>query len=160
VPFEIPAWATGLEVDVRMDPAQWGRFTDFGVTVLDSAGRQVAQDPMEYAFGRLSSVLPAGHGGTSAELRLYPGFADAGDEREWSVVTTVRLYADSAVAVAGAGGEGALALPVRGEAAARFPLPASPWQLPGGFAPLGVILVRDGDRVWTRESEFGGGSGR
>ena len=160
VPFEIPAWATGLEVDVRMDPAQWGRFTDFGVTVLDSAGRQVAQDPMEYAFGRLSSVLPAGHGGTSAELKLYPGFADAGDEREWSVVTTVRLYADSAVAVAGAAGQGALALPVRGEAAARFPLPASPWPLPGGFAPLGVILVRDGDRVWTREGEVGGGTAR
>ena len=38
IPFLIPAWAVGLEIDVAMEPAQWGRFTDFGVTVLDSAG--------------------------------------------------------------------------------------------------------------------------
>ncbi len=78
IPFEIPAWATGLEVDVAMDRGQWGRFTDFGVTVLDSAGRQIAQDPMEYAFGRLSTTLPDGHGDTRAELTLLPGPGGSG----------------------------------------------------------------------------------
>ena len=154
VRFDIPAWATGLEVDLRMDPAQWGRFTDFGVTVLDSLGRQLAQDPVEYAFGRLSTLLPEGHGGISAVLSLYPGFAEAGDEGEWSVVTTVRLYADSAVAVAAADGTGELRLQRRARGAARFPLPASPWPLPAGFSPMGVVLVREGEQVWTRESGF------
>ena len=153
VPFEIPSWATGLEVDIRMDPEQWERFTDFGVTVLDSLGRQVAQDPMEYSLGRLSTLLPEGHGRVRARLSLYPGFADAGDTREWSAVATVRLYADSAVAVE-ADGTGKLRLPPGARGAARFRLPDSPWPLPPGFSPLGVILVREGEQVWTRESGF------
>jgi subtilisin family serine protease len=158
VPFEIPAWANGLEVDIRMDREQWERFTDFGVTVVDSLGRQVAQDPLEYSFGRLSGLLPEKPGRMRARLSLYPGFADAGDAREWSVVATIRLYADSAVAVE-ADGTGELRLPPRARGAARFRLPESPWPLPEGFSPLGVILVREGEQVWTRESGFSG-SGR
>ena len=154
VPFDIPAWATGLEVDVRMDREQWGRFTDFGVTVLDSAGGQLAQDPLQYAFGRLSTLLPEGHRGTRATLSLYPGFADAGDEREWSVVATIRLYADSAMAVAPAEGTGELRLQPGARGAVRFRLPPSPWPLSDGFSPLAVVLVRDGEQVWTRESAF------
>ena len=152
--FDIPGWATGLEVDVRMSPEQWERFTDFGVTVLDSLGRQVAQDPLEYSFGRLSTVLPQGHGGTRATLALYPGFADARDEGEWSVVTTIRLYADSAVPVPPSAAAGELRLKPGAAAEARFELPGTPWPLPPGFAPLGVVLVRHGGQVWTRESGF------
>ena len=110
VAFDIPPWATGLEVDLRMDPSQWERFTDFGMTVLDSAGRQLAQGPQQYAFGRTSTLLPEGHGNIRARLSLYPGFADADDDREWNVVTTIRLYADSAIAVPPAEGSGELRL--------------------------------------------------
>jgi hypothetical protein len=159
IPFDIPAWTTGVEVDVAMDREQWGRFTDFGVTVLDSIGRQLAQDPMEYAFGRLSTVLPDGHGGTRAELTLFPGFADPADDQPWSATTTIRLYADSAVAIAPtASGEVSLAPGQR--ASARFRLPPAPWPMPPGFAPLGVILARVGEQVWTRESGFAERGGR
>jgi hypothetical protein len=142
-----------------MDREQWGRFTDFGVTVLDSAGRQLAQDPLQYAFGRLSTLLPAGHRGMRARLSLYPGFADADDEREWSLVATIRLYADSAIAVAPAEGTGELRLPPGASGAVGFRLPPSPWALPEGFSPLAVILAREGEQVWTREGAFTG-SGR
>jgi hypothetical protein len=154
LPFDIPTWAAGLEVDLAMDPAQWGRFTDFGVTVLDSVGRQLAQHPSQYAFGRLSTVLPDAHGGTRAELTLFPGFADAGDDRPWSAVATIRLYADSAVAVAPAAGAGEVPLQPGERGGRSFKLGASPWPLPPGFSPLGVVLVRIGDQVWTRESGF------
>ena len=154
IPFEIPAWATGLEVDVAMDPEQWGRFTDFGVTVLDSMGRQLAQDPMEYAFSRLSTVLPDGHGGTRAELTLFPGFADSADDRPWSAATTIRLYADSAVAVAPTAGAGEVSVAPSRTSSVRFGLPPAPWPMPPGFSPLGVILARIGEQVWTRESGF------
>ena len=33
-----------------MAPEQWDRITDFGVSVYDSAGRQVAKNPMRYAL--------------------------------------------------------------------------------------------------------------
>jgi len=161
ISFDIPAWATGLEVDVAMDREQWGRFTDFGVTVLDSTGRQLAQDPMEYAFGRLSTVLPDGHGGTGAELTLFPGFADPADDRPWSATATIRLYADSAVAVAPApASDGEASIGPGQRASVRFQLPPAPWPMPQGFAPLGVILVRVGEQVWTRESGFAERSGR
>jgi hypothetical protein len=154
VPFDIPAWATGLEVDLRMDREQWGRFTDFGVTVLDSAGRQLAQGPLQYAFGRLSTPLPEGHGEVRARLSLYPGFADAGDESEWSVATTIRLYADSAIAVPATEGTGELQLKPGARGVVRFRLPSTPWSLAEGFSPLAVVLVREGEQVWTRESAF------
>jgi hypothetical protein len=154
VPIDIPAWATGLEVDVRMDPAQWGRFTDFGVTLLDSAGGQLAQAPLQYAFGRLSTLLPEGHRGMRATLSLYPGFADADDEREWTVAGTIRLYADSAIAVSPADGTGELRLRPGARGVAGFRLPPAPWPLPEGFSPLAVVLAREGEQVWTRESAF------
>ncbi len=160
IPFDIPAWATGLEVDVAMDREQWGRFTDFGVTVLDSTGRQLAQDPMEYAFGRLSTVLPDGHGGTRAELTLFPGFADPADDRRWSATATIRLYADSAVAIAPVASDGEVSVAPGQTASVRFQLPPAPWPMPAGFAPLGVILARVGEQVWTRESGFAERSGR
>jgi subtilisin family serine protease len=159
IPFDIPAWATGLEVDVAMDREQWGRFTDFGVTVLDSMGRQLGQDPMEYAFGRLSTVLPGGHGATRAELTLFPGFADPADDRPWSATATIRLYADSAVAIPPVSDGDEVSLPAGQEASVRFRLPPAPWPMPPGFAPLGVILARVGDQVWTRESGFAERSG-
>jgi hypothetical protein len=159
IPFELPAWATGLEVDMAMDREQWGRFTDFGVTVLDSMGRQLAQQPMEYAFGRLSTVLPDGHGGTRAELTLFPGFADSADDRPWSATATIRLYADSAVAIAPTASGGEVSLAPGQKASARFRLPPAPWPMPPGFAPLGVILARVGEQVWTRESGFAERSG-
>ena len=161
IPFDIPAWATGLEVDMTMDRELWGKFTDFGVTVLDSMGRQLAQDPMEYAFGRLSTVLPDGHGGTRAELTLFPGFADAANERPWSATATIRLYADSAVAVAPAAGSGGETTIGSGQrTSVRFRLPPAPWPMPRGFAPLGLILARVGEQVWTRETGFAERSGR
>jgi hypothetical protein len=160
IPFDLPAWATGLEVDVAMDRDQWGRFTDFGVTVLDSMGRQLAQDPMEYAFGRLSTVLPDGHGGTRAELTLFPGFADPAEDRPWSATATIRLYADSAVAVAPAASDGEVFLAPGQRASVPFQLPTAPWPMPQGFAPLGVVLARVGEQVWTRESGFAERNGR
>jgi subtilisin family serine protease len=161
IPFDIPAWATGLEVDVAMDRGQWGRFTDFGVTVRDSAGRQIAQDPMEYAFGRLSTPLPDGHGGARAELTLFPGLADSTDQQPWTADATIRLYADSSVTVTPAPpGTGDVTISAGRSAAVRFQLPPAPWTLPEGFAPLGVFLARSGGQVWTREDGLAERSGR
>ena len=83
-----------------MDRAQWGRFTDFGLTLFDSDGRQLGEGStgvrLRASLGRCRKARrPAG------EAVAVPGIRGSGDESQWSVTTTIRLYADTMVAVAG-----------------------------------------------------------
>lgn len=153
VQFTVPAWASSLVVDVAMDREQWERFTDFGVSVFDSSGRQLAKDPLNYAFGRTRVDLPERHGDVTLTLALYPGFADLYDDAPWSVRTWVRTYADSGVALApvATGDSTARVAPGR-RAQVIFELGDSPWRLPERFYPLGALIVRTGEEVWTRET--------
>jgi hypothetical protein len=145
----IPAWVKSVAVDVSMPASEWERFTDFGVTLFDSAGRQIAQQPMNYALGRLTADLPADHGAIAAELGLYPGLADPAGEQSWRARVTVRLYADSAVQ-ASQPSEGA-PIPPGGSTTLRLTAPAPPWSGSPGFAPLAAFIVQAGDGLFTRE---------
>ncbi|MBK8005791.1 MAG: S8 family serine peptidase [Gemmatimonadetes bacterium] len=148
--FRLPPWAIHATIDVRMPPEQWPAFTDFGVTMLDGAGRILGKSPMNYAFGRLHVDLTGMDRTASpeAELRLLPGFADPGGGR-WTATVSIRLYADSASVRPLPGGP--LTVPARQAATQVLPfsgpgLPAGP-----GFVPLAIVVVREADRTWTLE---------
>jgi subtilisin family serine protease len=149
IPFVVPAWARSVVVDLTMSREQWSRFTDFGFTLFDSAGRQIEKKPLNYAFGRLQAKLPVGHAGMPVELALFPGFADTADQ-SWTARASIRLYADSAIAL-GPTGERAMTIPAGKTATARFTLPESPWPLGDGFFPLAVLAARADEHTWTRE---------
>jgi tripeptidyl-peptidase II len=149
IPFVAPAWARSIVVDVTMSREQWSRFTDFGVTLFDSAGRQIEKQPLNYAFGRLQARLPGDHAGMPVELALFPGFADTTDQ-SWSARASIRLYADSAIALEPAG-EPAITIPGGKTVTSRFTLPESPWSLGDGFFPLAVLAARADEHTWTRE---------
>jgi hypothetical protein len=135
-----------------MDREQWGRFTDFGLTLFDSTGRQLGKDPLEYAAGRLSVDLATGEGPRTATVALFPGFADSADHGEWSATVSIRLHADSMVALEPVGAaSGELTVPARRTVTRRFTLREPSWPLGEGFAPLAVVVARTGDQVWTRE---------
>jgi hypothetical protein len=139
-------------VDLTMDRAQWGRFTDFGVTLFDSAGRQIEKKPLNYAFGRLQAKLPEHAGNLPLELRLFPGFAESNPEQGWTVRASIRLYADSAVSLSPeAPADSTLTVAAGKTATARFALPDDIWPLGDGFFPLAVLVARTGDQSWTRE---------
>jgi tripeptidyl-peptidase II len=150
IPFVAPAWAKSVVVDVTMSREQWSRFTDFGVTLLDSLGRQIERHPLNYAFGRLQARLPPGHGGGRMELALFPGFADTTNQA-WTGRVSIRIYADSAVALAPAA-ETVVTVASRQSATVRFTLGESPWALGDGFFPLAVLAVRADEHTWTREA--------
>lgn len=153
IPFTVPGWARSLVVDIRMDRAQWERFTDFGVTLFDSIGRQIEKEPLNYAFGRLQTRLPEGHGEMPVELALFPGFADTTSNAQWTLRASIRLYADSAVSLEPAEEAGSRLTVAPGKAAtSRFALPTSPWPLGDGFFPLGVVVARVAEHTWTREA--------
>ena len=152
IPFVAPAWARSVVVDITMDRAQWARFTDFGVTLFDSIGKQIEKQPLNYAFGRLQTRLPEGHGNLPVELGLFPGFADTTTNESWTLRASIRLYADSAVSLDPAAEAGSsLTVPPDQSATSTFALPASPWPLGDGFFPLGVLVARSEEHTWTRE---------
>jgi subtilisin family serine protease len=151
LPFILPSWATAVVVDVAMDRAQWGRFTDFGLTLFDAGGRQLGKDPLEYAFGRLSINVAKGQADRPVAVTLFPGFADPADTAQWSATVSVRLYADTMVAVPAVEGESAVAVSRGAKITRRFAPLVSPWMLGEGFSPLGVVVTRTGGRIWTRE---------
>ena len=152
IPFVVPAWAKAVVVDILMDRTQWSRFTDFGVTLFDSSGRQIEKEPLNYAFGRLQASLSESHANMPVELALFPGFADPEGVEPWTLRASIRLYADSAVSLPRANPAGASVSVAPGRnASAVFQLPSSPWPLGDGFFPLGILAARVGENTWTRE---------
>ncbi|HWN81147.1 MAG TPA: hypothetical protein VNM87_03545 [Candidatus Udaeobacter sp.] len=152
IPFVAPAWAKAVVVDLSMERAQWSRFTDFGVTLFDSVGRQIEKQPLNYAFGRLQAKLPDDHGTMPIRLALFPGFADPNGEENWTLRASIRLYADSAVALDPATpADSALTLAPGKSSSVGFTLSESPWPLGDGFFPLGVLVARAEEHSWTRE---------
>jgi hypothetical protein len=152
IPFVAPAWAKTVVVDVAMDRAQWGRFTDFGVTLFDSAGSQIQKQPLNYALGRLQAVLPEGHGDMPVELALFPGFADPAGDEQWTLGATIRVYADTAVTLEPRQvQEASVTIAPSKSASVVFPLRPSPWPLGDGFFPLAIVVARAADHTWTRE---------
>ena len=136
-----------------MDRAQWGRFTDLGLSLFDSLGHQLGKQPINYAFGRLQVELPERHGDLPVTLGLFPGFADPADSQRWSLRASIRVYADTSVVLARADSGGITIAPHAG-ATADFALPQSPWPLGPRFVPLGLLVARADGRSWTREVEL------
>jgi hypothetical protein len=127
-----PTWAKRVEVDIDLAPNLWDELTDFSVTVYDSTEQQVpgANEAVNYAFGRLSFVLPDSLAGRPLTVELYPAFARLPGHR-WRGTARVRfLGPDEPV---GEGGE----LSVVAGGRTVVTLPAVPaLELPEGFGAL------------------------
>jgi hypothetical protein len=155
IPFIAPTWVRGIAVDVEMDREQWGRFTDFGVSLFDLTGSILAKEPMNYAVSRLKTGLPQ-HGDWPLEVRLFPGFADPSPAQGWKATVTIRLYADTPVVLESDGQRRAhLNLKARESQSVRFAVTAPPGALPQGFEGLGVTVVHAAGEAWTREANLG-----
>jgi subtilisin family serine protease len=152
MPFTLPPWAVHATVDVSMDPAQWPRFTDFGVTLFSADGRQLGKSPLNYAFGRLHVDLPETEdrpAGSGASVALVPGLADSSSGDRWTADLSLRLYADSADVTRLEGAP--VTLPPGRRVSLAIPLPATSLPLGVGFFPLAIVVVPEGERTWTRE---------
>ncbi len=151
VALTLPDWGRDLEIDVEMDRSAWNRFTDFGLTVLDTIGRIVADAPLNYATGRLRLKLEDGHAGLPIQVALLPGLADADDERSWTVSLRVRLYARSAMPLepTDPNDAGAARVPAGGSRTIGFRMIDSPWALGEGFVPLGLVMAETKGPTWT-----------
>lgn len=128
----VPAWGTSAEIDVAMPREQWNLFTDFGVTVFDSTGRQVAAEPMNYAVGRQQIAVKPAMAGQAWTVELYPAFARAGVSQSWRATVRVRFLLD---APRPAGSPSDLSVVSGGRAVLALPGPPL-LVAPEGFEPL------------------------
>jgi hypothetical protein len=86
------------------------------------------------------------------ELGLFPGFADPKGDERWTAQASIRLYADSAVALDRVReADSTLTIAPGKTATAGFTLSSSPWPLSDGFFPLAVLVARADGHSWTRE---------
>ena len=147
----VPTWATRVIVDSRMPREAWSRFTDFGVTLQDHAGRQLETTPLNYAFGRTGAEVPDASRGDSIIVLLAPGFADAAASRSWSLELTVRFLLDKPYGL-DEGGSPFRPLEAAATRDERFPLTRMPIVIPAGLDPLLIIVALEGeDNIWTRQ---------
>ena len=129
------------------------------MSVYDTAGRQLAKNPMRYALGRTSVPLPEHHGDIPLTLGLYPGFADPADSAPWTVRASIRAFADSGVTLRPSAGDTTVRVALGAGAELGFDLGSPPWPLPERFAPLGLLVARVGDDRWHRAVVLPGGGG-
>jgi hypothetical protein len=161
MPLVVPVWARVATVDVQMQPGQWERFTDFGVTLFAPDGHQIAKLPLNYAFGRLQTDLGNAHPELPAELRLFPGLAVPGSREAWKVTVTVRFYPDSAEKLAAAAEVKTQAQIAPGETkAVTLEPPRAPWPVTANYHLLGLFVAEVDGQRWTREFGFDTASAR
>lgn len=147
-PVQIPAWASGLTVEVAFDPARWPEFTDVGLSLEDSVGTVLQAEPINYAVGRLTFATARAAGGRDVALVISPGFARSA--AAWRAAVSIRFYAESPVLL-DRSDEGPVAF-TPGEAVLRsVHLPPLPWALGAGFVPLIQMIAATPQHVWSRE---------
>ena len=148
----VPPWARQLVVDVAMPEAEWSRFTDFGVTLWHRDGRLLAEEPLNYAFGRLRIDLPAEVHGDTLRLVLTPAATWVDRPTPWRVEVSARFFTERPSMVDRGGAPFAILAPGTSRRAA-FPVASWPALVPVGFSPLVTIIAieRDND-IWTRET--------
>jgi hypothetical protein len=151
LPLEIPSWARLLQVDVSMSPAAWSAFTDFGLTLFDSVGRQLEVEPLQTALGRLEHELSDSASLRRAELVFFPAFADPASAAPWNLDVTVRFYADSTLRLDPVGQEAERIGP-GGKARMAFRLPDQTLPMSAPLVPLGFVAVRTGEDAWLTEA--------
>ncbi|MGH7547855.1 MAG: S8 family serine peptidase [Gemmatimonadales bacterium] len=134
----VPQWATRAVVDVQMPREQWNEFTDFGVTDFDSTGQQLAQGPLNYAFGRHGFSVPAGLQGHPLTIELFPAFARAQGAHPWRATVRVRFLLREGQPFGGGSDVSVVAGGRAGLTVGRVPEVV----LPEGFAPLVELRVQ------------------
>ena len=147
----IPTWARQLVIDVAMAEADWSRFTDFGVTLWQRDGRLLAEEPLNYAFGRLRIDLPPEVGGDTLRLALTPAAAAPDRATPWRVEVSARFLTDRPTAN-DRGGAPFASIAAGATRRAAFAIGAWPVAIPAGLSPLVTLIAveRDND-LWTRE---------
>ncbi len=145
----VPPWATDLVIDVRLDPELWSRVTDFGVTLFDTAGRLLIEEPLNYPAGRHRIAIDS-LGADTFEIELLPAFASQPTDGGWMVEVDVTYLAETPLLSLTLGAGNMISIPAGGSITLPIVIPGSLIPLPEGFHPLLEVTAAAGDDETTR----------
>lgn len=156
LPFRLPAWAARAVVELDLDPDQWPRFTDFGLSVLHGDGRLAGTQPMNYANGRVELELPERSADEDAVVVFSPGFAEPESRERWTGTVSIRLYLAAPVFARTESADGAdFTLRGRVPFTRVFRLAGDLPRLGDGFFPLAELVAEVGDTYWATTVRLG-----
>lgn len=136
-----PGWAEKVEVDLELPVERWEEFTDFGLTVFDSAGQIVKTTPVNHAVARQRFDLPEALRGHPLTVELFPAYAWPDRTPSWNALVRVRFLTATP-------GPARDQRPVTVAAGAQVDLPiAVPPSLPPTDDLDPLVLVTLGDAV-------------
>ncbi|HYX83002.1 MAG TPA: S8 family serine peptidase, partial [Gemmatimonadales bacterium] len=113
-----PRWARRMEVDLDVPADLWDELTDLSVTLYDSTGRQVGNQPVNYAFGRMGVALSDSLTGIPLIVELFPAFARL-PVHAWKGSVSIRFLGPDRPA----GDGGSLSVVAGGRSVVRLPNP-------------------------------------
>lgn len=151
----VPSWARSLTIELRLARETWGRFTDFGASLFDGQGRQLATAPLNYAIGQLEFDVPGDTVPTEVTLGLFPGLADPGADDTWRAMVTTRYFSGDP---ADEGTESPTGVVVPGGGSARVVLarpPGGPGLIPP-LLPLLLVGFSTEQGTWLQRATIGG----
>jgi subtilisin family serine protease len=147
VPVIIPDWTDELIVEVELPEGVWNQYTDFGVTVFDSAGAQVGQGPLNYRIGRQEIEIKRRHRGQTFNVELYPAFARREPPESWTAELRLSLSArePADLGLVGADSTNTVLIEAGKTTALQFTAVTSDdLEIPEGFAPLIEVSATPG----------------
>jgi hypothetical protein len=147
IPVRVPSWASEMVLDVELAESVWTRFTDFALSTWDSAGRLVAQQPLNYAVSRQHVTVDSIRNAPLV-VELFPAFALPGDSTTWAASVRVSFVARHAFQ------ETAQTLRPGPDQPAAIPLPVPALDLPDGFFPLLETTAQTEDGIASRRGRL------
>jgi subtilisin family serine protease len=145
VAARVPSWARELVVDVALPEKLWTRVTDFALSVWDSTGALIGEQPLNYAVTRHSVTVDT-LAGALLEVELFPAFALKADTSTWSASVELSFLATEPLAA-----EEPRKVAVESGKPAVLTTPGVPpgVSLPDGFVPLLETTARPDEGAAT-----------
>jgi subtilisin family serine protease len=153
VAVRVPEWAHTMVVDVTVPQDIWHGLTDLGVTVFDSLGGRIADNPLNYAVSRHAIEIDSLQAGTVLDVELFPAFDRAVPLRSWRAAVRMSFLTERhpLATLADSSTSAVVWLIPAERAKVSFRAPAQWVDIPREFEPLLAVTARpDGGAVAIR----------
>ena len=139
-----PTWADELVIEVALPSGYWHGITDFGVTLFDSTGAKLMDNPLNYAFGRQTVGLDSLEYKGDLVIELLPAYAHIEPQPEWGGQIRVQFVLAEPLPLDTATAVDSVSIRLAPGEIRTFNFPPVPagFLLPDGFEPVVDVTAK------------------